>query len=98
MVSDIVLLKELPDFIRNSIAAYIGCVSGAMMKDEYLATIKEAGFHDIKIIDESVFPIDCLTNDPTAQAIIAQMNLSTEKIKDIANSVISIKVQGTKSK
>jgi arsenite methyltransferase len=33
MISDIVLLKELPAFIKNSVEAYIGCVSGAMLKD-----------------------------------------------------------------
>jgi len=35
MISDMVLLKELPDFIKNSIEAYIGCLSGAIMRDEY---------------------------------------------------------------
>jgi ubiquinone/menaquinone biosynthesis C-methylase UbiE len=38
MVSDIVLLKELPDFIRDSIAAYVGCISGAMRKEDYLVS------------------------------------------------------------
>jgi len=98
MVSDIVLLRELPDFIKSSVAAYIGCVSGAMMKDEYLATIRGAGFQEVKILDETVFPIECVANDPTAKAIIDKMNLSGEKIKDIAHSVVSIKVQGMKLK
>ena len=43
MVSDIVLLKELPDFIKNSIEAYIGCLSGAIMRDEYIGAIEAAG-------------------------------------------------------
>ena len=98
MVSDIVLLKELPDFIRSSIAAYVGCISGALMKDEYLQAITEAGFSEVKIVDETFFPVDCMTNDPTAKAVINKMNLSTEKIKDIASSVVSIKVRGVKSK
>jgi len=98
MVSDIVLLQELPDFIKNSIAAYIGCVSGAMLRDEYIAAIRGAGFHEVKIIDETVFPVDCLANDPTAKAIIDKANAPAEKIKDIANSVVSIKVQGIKPK
>jgi SAM-dependent methyltransferase len=98
MVSDIVLLKELPEFIKSSVAAYVGCVSGAMMKDEYLATIKEAGFQEVKILDETVFPIDCMANDPTGKAVIEKVNLSEEKVKDIAHSVVSIKVQGMKPK
>ncbi len=31
----IVLLKELPEHIKNSIEAYIGCLSDAIMRDEY---------------------------------------------------------------
>lgn len=56
MVSDIVLLKELPDVITNSIEAYIGCISGAIMKDEYIKTIQDAGFQDVRILDETYFP------------------------------------------
>ena len=28
-VSDMVLLKELPDVVKQSVAAYVGCLSGA---------------------------------------------------------------------
>ena len=98
MVSDIVLLKELPDFMKSSIAAYVGCISGAMMKDRYIKTIRETGFQEVKVIDEAVFPVEYITNDPTAKAIINKMNLSEDKVKDTANSVVSIKVQGIKPK
>ena len=98
MVSDITLLKELPDFIRNSIAAYVGCISGALMKDEYLEVIREVGFHEVRIIDETVFPIECMANDPTTKAVIDKMSLPVEQIADIASSVVSIKVQGIKPK
>lgn len=96
MVSDIVLLKELPTFIINSVSAYVGCISGAMLKDEYLATIKSAGFNDVKIVEENVFPIDYMTNDPTAQAIIRELKMPVDKIMDFANSVLSVKVQAKK--
>ena len=96
MVSDIVLLKELPDFIRKSVAAYVGCISGALMKAEYLATITEAGFQEVQVLDEAIFPIDCMANDPTVKAVINKMDLSADEIKDTANSVASIKVRGVK--
>ncbi len=96
MVSDIVLLKELPDFIRNSVAAYIGCISGALMKDEYIKMIREAGFQDVRVIDETVFPIECMTSDPTARAVIDKLNLPMDRIEDTAGSVVSIKVQAVK--
>lgn len=53
MVSDIVLLAELPDFIKDSVEAYVGCIGGAVKKDEYISAIKEAGFQDIKVIGET---------------------------------------------
>ncbi len=97
MISDIVLLKELPYFIRNSIEAYTGCISGAAMKDEYIDIIKTAGFQDVKIIDETPFHIECMANDPAANAIIEKFKVSPEKLKETASSVVSIKVYGVKS-
>jgi len=98
MVSDIVLLKELPGFIRDSIAAYVGCISGALMKAEYLNTITEAGFQEVQVLDEAIFPIDYMANDPTVKAVIKELNLPEEEIKDTASSVASIKVRGIKPK
>jgi len=40
MVSDIVLDKELPESLRNSIEAYVSCVAGASPKSEYLDLIR----------------------------------------------------------
>jgi len=98
MVSDIVLLKELPDFIRQSVAAYVGCISGALLKNDYLEAIRAAGFQEIQVLDETLFSIDCLANDPTAKAIINKLQATKEDIRDIENSVASIKVSGVKPK
>ncbi|NVM03750.1 MAG: arsenite methyltransferase [Candidatus Helarchaeota archaeon] len=96
MISDIVLLKELPDFIRNSIEAYVGCVAGAILKNEYLDAIKNAGFKDVKIRNEATFPIDFITNDPIVTEIIKQLGISEETLKEYAGIVSSIKVEGYK--
>jgi len=98
MVSDITLLKELPEFIKNSIAAYVGCISGALIKDEYLGAIKSAGFQEVSVIDESVFPVEFMANDPTVRAVINKLDLSATTVMDVAGSVVSIKVQGIKPK
>lgn len=96
MVSDIVLLKALPAPILNSLEAYVGCIAGAAKKDEYLETIKAAGFQDVRIIAEASFSFDCMANDPTAQAIIGNLAISAEMLREVANSVLSIKVSGVK--
>lgn len=98
MISDIVLLKELPDSIKSSVEAYVGCLSGAVMKGEYIEAIKAAGFQEVGIIDETSFPIECIANDPTAKAIMENLEISPEELKRAASSVISIKVRGVKPK
>jgi SAM-dependent methyltransferase len=96
IVSDLVLLKKLPDRIKNSVAAYVGCLSGAMMREKYIDTIKSAGFRNVGITEETLFPVECISNDATAKAVIKNADISVEDIKKIAGSVVSIKVYGVK--
>jgi ubiquinone/menaquinone biosynthesis C-methylase UbiE len=95
MVSDIVLLKELPDAVKQSVSAYVGCVAGALMKEDYLNTIREAGFKDISVLDETIYPIDCVTDDSTTGTIINKLGAKKEEVE---NSVSSIKVRAIKPK
>ncbi len=44
MISDMVLLKELPEAVKKSVLAYVGCISGAEMKTDYIKMIENAGF------------------------------------------------------
>ncbi|HUT68580.1 MAG TPA: arsenite methyltransferase [Dehalococcoidales bacterium] len=96
MVSDIVLLKPLPDAIRNSVEAYVGCIAGAALKDEYLGAIEAAGFGDIRVHGEAIVPVESILNDPAAQAIIENSAIAPEMVRDTANSVISAKVSAVK--
>lgn len=43
-VSDIVTDGELPEFIRKNPSAYVGCVAGALRKEDYLTLLSNAGF------------------------------------------------------
>jgi hypothetical protein len=74
----------------------VGCISGAIMRDDYIKGIKKAGFQDVTIVEENSFSIDCMLNDPTANAILENMNLSMDKVKEIGESIISIRVSGIK--
>jgi arsenite methyltransferase len=96
MVSDIVLLKELPEFVKESVAAYVGCIAGAVEKNEYLAAVKAAGFEAVKVVNESVFPLDCIVSDPTAKVVLDELELNAEQVRDIAASIVSANVQARK--
>ena len=56
MVSDLVLIKSLPENVRESAKAYVGCIAGAVTKEDYLGYIGKAGFRDIKIVSEAGYP------------------------------------------
>ncbi|HSB04270.1 MAG TPA: arsenite methyltransferase [Thermodesulfobacteriota bacterium] len=96
MISDIVLLQDLPSFVRENIEAYIGCVSGAIRKDEYLQKIEAAGFQDVKVMGETPFSVEFIFNDPMVKSIIEKSGLPTKKVTEIAGSVVSTKVYGVK--
>ena len=96
MISDIVLLNELPKVIKESVEAYIGCVSGAAMKDEYLRKIKASGFDDVRVIEETVFPFEFIANDPAVKRMIEDLGLKAGEAKKLAHSAVSIKVHAVK--
>jgi SAM-dependent methyltransferase len=51
-VSDIVLKGTLPDRFRKTAELYVGCVAGAVTREEYLRHIEETGFVDVKVQKE----------------------------------------------
>jgi SAM-dependent methyltransferase len=50
-VSDIALKGELPEDIARSMAAYVGCIAGAIRMDDYRASLLAAGFEHVQIVD-----------------------------------------------
>ncbi|MCG3217794.1 MAG: arsenite methyltransferase [Candidatus Heimdallarchaeota archaeon] len=108
MISDIVLLEELPEFVQNSMDAYVGCVAGANLKEEYLKKMEEAGFEEIEVVSETSFGIIAGENelseemikeaeDCGATVIKATMDeMSEEEIERVKNSIVSINVKAVK--
>lgn len=95
MVSDLVLLKELPEQVRMSVEAYVGCVAGAILKDQYLAIIRSAGFEDVRVVDESYAAVDLA--DPEVHEVAERcVGTDESRIDDLVHSVASIKVHGVK--
>jgi len=97
-ISDIVLKKELPDFIKDSLAGHIACVSGAEKVENYIQYVKDAGFEDIKIKSKSEFPIELMLADPQVMKLANDMNfkLDGKEAKEIASSVVSISFSAKK--
>lgn len=53
MVSDVVLVKPLPKDLKDDRDLLVGCVSGAILKEDYLELLRQAGFSDIGIHKEA---------------------------------------------
>ena len=63
-VSDIVLEGELPENLRKAAELYVGCISGAIQKQEYLEIVKKAGFVNVVLQKEKLIALpDELLNE-----------------------------------
>lgn len=56
-VSDVVISGNLPDKIKEDAEMYAGCVSGAILKEEYLDIIVQQGFSNIEVKKEKEIEI-----------------------------------------
>jgi SAM-dependent methyltransferase len=50
-ISDIALKQTLPPEVSQDIMAYVGCISGAIMIEDYVQQLKTAGFANVQVID-----------------------------------------------
>ncbi len=89
-ISDIVLVGNLPETLRQDAEMYAGCVAGAIQKDDYLNYIEEAGFDNITLQKEKTISIP--------EDILGKY-LSESEIKDFVageTGIISITVYAEK--
>jgi ubiquinone/menaquinone biosynthesis C-methylase UbiE len=97
MVSDIVLLKELPAVVRKSVEAYVGCLAGAVLKYEYLGSIVKAGFGEVEVLEARPYPVEYMVNDPIAKELMKGLKISEKELSELAGSVMSMKIRAIKS-
>jgi arsenite methyltransferase len=55
LIADLVTDGELPPDVRSSAAAWADCLAGAMAKEAYLETIRQAGFGAVTVVSESAY-------------------------------------------
>jgi arsenite methyltransferase len=96
MVSDLVLERPLPESVRRSVEAYAGCIAGAMLKDDYLAAIRDAGFTDLEVLAESGYDIGSSNPDESELALVNDADVTPEEARAAAAAVKSIKVSAVK--
>lgn len=97
-VSDLVLARPLPETLLEDMDAYAACVSGAMLKDDYLAAIRAAGFEGVTVASERRFGLAELAPELMELARRRYPGMSPEELERLAGSVLSVQVEATKAK
>ncbi|WP_243384779.1 arsenite methyltransferase [Geothrix alkalitolerans] len=96
-VSDLVLARPLPEALLQDLDAYAACVSGAMLKGDYLAAIRTAGFEGVSVASERHFGLAELAPELMALAKQRYPGMSPEELEQLAGSVLSVQVEATKA-
>jgi len=89
-VSDIVLTGELPEAVRRSVAAWTGCVAGALTEGEYRSLLAEAGFAGIEVEPTRVFTAG------DARAVLPPDTIDEAALAEADGKVMSAFVRATK--
>ena len=95
-VSDIVLLGEIPLAIRDSVDAYVACLSGAVLRDDYLRIIGEAGFEDVAVTEARTFTIGDVIADDLVAEFAERSGATRDELERAAGLFQSIRVQARK--
>jgi arsenite methyltransferase len=106
-VSDIVLLKALPEELAKNISAYVGCISGASMLTEYLSMALAAGLHDLNIpviahgtdLMKVLAPADICSSGSSccgSTVSVASLKNPDATVKQAAEALASVKLHGRK--
>jgi len=92
-ISDLALLKPLPDGVREMVAALVGCVAGAVLVNETEAMLKNVGFTSIKLTPNPDYVRNMLTwNDPLYREITEAL----PKGEEIVDYVVSLSIEACK--
>jgi len=91
-ISDIALRRELPREVRASVDAYVGCVAGAVLVDEYRPLIEAAGFENVSVsVTGSSSCISTDTLDPVGVELIKSVGENLFR-----DAVVSVRLEAKK--
>lgn len=92
-VSDLALLKPLPDNVRDMAAALVGCVAGAVLVEETKALLEKVGFTSIVLTPKPDYVRNMQDwNDPLYKQIAETLPQGEE----MADYVVSLSIEARK--
>jgi len=69
IVSDIVMNRPLPESVRNDADLYASCIAGALLRHDYLAAIRAAGFAKVEVLSDHTYEASNASGDPVTQDV-----------------------------
>jgi arsenite methyltransferase len=78
--------QACPSQLREAAEAYVGCVAGAMQKDEYLETVRSAGFTDVAIRKEREIALPTSLFNRKTDSAVAGFRLLSITLTGIAGT------------
>ncbi len=94
VISDVVLNEPLPEAIAKDVAALTGCVAGAALRAQYLATVAAAGLTDIEVLSDKGFGTMALTMVP--EPMLRQARAAGIDVERVADTVRSLTIRARK--
>jgi arsenite methyltransferase len=89
IVSDIVLIKDLPSHMMQSAESYIGCLAGAVRREEYLNLIRSSGFENVEVIGDTILSQGSMNEDPMGRPPVQRSSCFRPKASEaFAASII----------
>ncbi|MCX5787857.1 MAG: arsenite methyltransferase [Elusimicrobia bacterium] len=64
VVSDIVLERALPPKLKADKDLYAACISGALLRGEYLQAVRDAGFQEPELLADRTYQASSVQGDP----------------------------------
>jgi len=105
-VSDIVVDGDLPEFVRNKLDAWAGCIAGALDERVYLEKIRTAGFDQVEVLSREYSEVDEASGWDDVELIVTGEDTQAAKDKlvqaglsprELASKVASVKVRARKA-
>jgi len=92
-VSDVVVERAIPVAIKADMEAYAGCIAGALIKDQYIAYLQEAGFKDTTITPTRVYSLSDMENTMQSKTLAL---LTDDERKGLDGVFFSAFIRATK--
>jgi SAM-dependent methyltransferase len=95
VISDIVLAQPLPEAVSKDLMAWVGCVAGAELKDDYFAHLTDAGLGRVEFIKD----VDALAlyRDVVPKEALELLDRTGVKPEDLVGRVRSVTYRAFKT-